>query len=74
MERGTNVYGNKDIQSIMLLPHLQVIVEFLGAVMAHHKRIFGEFLEEAFRCRAVDIKVEGLHWDEQRAQGEDGEE
>jgi hypothetical protein len=52
----------------VLLPHFQVIVEFLCAVVAYDERIFGQLLEETFWCCAVDEEVEGLYWDEQSTQ------
>jgi hypothetical protein len=47
----------EDIQPIMLGPHFRVIIVLLCCVMADHERIFGQFLEEAFGCCAVDVEV-----------------
>lgn len=39
--------------------------------MTHDERILRQFLEEAFRRRAIDVEVEGLDGDEQGAQREE---
>jgi hypothetical protein len=52
----------------MLRPDSPLIIVFLCCVMAHDKCILREFLEKAFWGCAVDIEVEGLDGDKQRAQ------
>lgn len=49
-EGGTYVYGYEDVEPVVLLPHLHVVVEFLGVVVAHDQRVLGQFLEETLRC------------------------
>jgi hypothetical protein len=56
---GTRTYINGDgnIQSIMRRPHFPIVIKFLCCIVAHHQRVLGQFLEEAFGCCAVDVKV-----------------
>lgn len=48
---------DEDIQSIVLLPDSTVLIILLCCIVAHDKCILGQFLEEAFRGCAVDVKV-----------------
>ena len=64
----TYINGNEDIEPIMLRPDSPLIVVFLCCVLAHDECILRELLKKTFWGCAVDIEVEGLNRDEQRAQ------
>jgi hypothetical protein len=61
---------DEDIQVLVLDVFIQIEIELLSAVLADHKRVLGQPLEEAFRRRALDVEVEALHGDEEGGRGE----
>jgi hypothetical protein len=60
------------VETIVAFPGLLIIVVLLGLVVAYNQRVFGQLLEEAFRCGAIDVEVQGLNGQQQRAEGEKG--
>lgn len=67
---------DEDVQVVIPDVFVLVDVELVGAVLAHNEGVLGQALEEAFRRRAVDVEVEGVHGDEERGcdRREKGEE
>lgn len=54
----------------MFLPLVSLVAKFLSCVMSYNQGVLGELLKEAFRCRAVNVEVEGLHRNKKCAQRE----
>jgi hypothetical protein len=62
--RTTYIYGNKDIQCVILLitPRMRAI--FLSTVVSHNQCILGQFLEKTFWSDALEVKVKSVNWGE----------
>jgi hypothetical protein len=66
------VDGDKDINTLVLLPRPCSVVPFFTRVVTHDEGSLGELLEEAFRGGAVDVEEERVRDGEEREEGDEG--
>lgn len=66
LELGAYIYGNRDMEFVVLDIGIVIQIELLSSVVADNKCVLWQLLVETFRVRAIDVKVQTLDWNQER--------